>query len=72
MHMRRRQIRAAIVAALLALSVLSGGAAFAQGKAMTTVCENPAGNEPKGQCRGEALEQTTVNPAGHAPPGQQR
>jgi hypothetical protein len=40
------------------------------GGAITTVKENPAGNEPQGQANGKAIETFSENPSGHRPPGQ--
>ncbi len=59
-------VLATIVAALM-LS-LSG---IASAK-IEPVCQNPAGGEPQGQCKGSALTEENQNPSGKAPPGQNR
>ena len=63
---------AALAAMAVALSVamlISSVAAPVAAK-IEPVCENPGGQEPKGNCQGEALTKENRNPAGKAPPGQ--
>jgi hypothetical protein len=63
-------MRARLLALFLtALLALSAGTAFAK---ITSVCQNPGGQEPSGQCNGAALTEENQNPAGHAPAGQNK
>lgn len=39
---------------------------------ITSVCKNPGGQEPQGNCSGEALDEENQNPTGKAPPGQNK
>jgi hypothetical protein len=59
---------ALVMTAMLAVTASMG---FAK---ITTVTENPGGNQPPGQQdepKGNAMETFAENPAGHRPPGQQ-
>jgi hypothetical protein len=58
---------AAITLSLAFSSVLIASEASAK---ITSVCKNPGGGEPQGNCRGQALTEENQNPAGKAPPGQ--
>jgi hypothetical protein len=42
------------------------------GGAITSVKQNPGGNEPMGQANGKAIETFNENPSGHRPPGQNK
>jgi hypothetical protein len=68
-HFMRKRISLLIAALMLALTMSFGGVAFAK---ITPVCQNPGGQEPKGQCQGQALTEENQNPAGKAPPGQNK
>lgn len=59
----------AIMAAALTVAMSPSLITDASAK-ITSVCENPGGQEPKGNCQGNALEEENQNPTGHAPPGQ--
>ena len=65
----RKRITLLVAALMMALTMSFSGVAFAK---ITTVCENPGGQEPQGQCKGQALEEEARNPAGKAPPGQNK
>ena len=61
-----------VIAALtlsLALSSLMVNDASAK---INSVCKNPGGQEPKGNCNGKSLEEENQNPSGKAPPGQNK
>ncbi len=59
---------AIIAIAVLAFSLAFSSVVFVNEASAKIRCQNPAGQEPQGNCQGQALER--VNPAGHVPPKQ--
>jgi hypothetical protein len=62
----------AIAALILTLAFSSTGLVSDVSAKITSVCKNPGGQEPQGNCSGEALEEENQNPSGKAPPGQNK
>ena len=59
-----------VVIAAITLSLAFSSALIASEASAKITCQNPGGQEPKGNCQGEALQK--VNPSGKAPPGQNK
>jgi hypothetical protein len=59
----------AALAVTLSVAMLVSSVATPVAAKIEPVCENPGGQEPKGNCQGEALTKENRNPSGKAPPG---